>query len=559
MRRAMIVWTGLCLIAATASTGFGQTYLGSLTQAERANARVTVMPLSEDPGELMDACRRIGLLWNDGQYDAALDQYHAVASRYGEEDLTISIDWKTPVPTVAPRWGTDIRIGNRDSTYEVHYDIHRASGNLIAVTHALHNGNIYFINFSSDGGLNWSETGALSFAGMNNHGISGAFVGSHFYLNFGTANWDQVWRYKAATGASDTFSSGLDFRNICVLATSDTVMEVALCSDQDDVDSWLYHAAITKNGQLLFYWSDTAGYSWSQIVTGVADAAGGLDICYNEGFSARSAWVSYFDAEDSVKIGALNPGVGGWQNVTRTYSGGIVQPGTSIGAYRDTVLCAFNYHSAAALYCHYLRSFSGGGSWAQGNIGEETDSTLMPDVTLRDGGGIGAAYRRFGGTSDHLRYSWRSYSGGWATPVRLSDSSAFPAKPSIEHLGSGVYGIAYASQGPVYGGAYFDRSDWAAGVAGDPTASPGLPAPARVFPSPARDRATVSWSLARPGEVGLAVYDITGRLVSRTGAELLAAGRHERALDTRGMAAGVYFVRIEGAGPGYTRKLVVIR
>ncbi|MCU0606201.1 MAG: T9SS type A sorting domain-containing protein [Candidatus Edwardsbacteria bacterium] len=559
MQRALFVCAVLCFIAAVAATALGQTFLESLTPAERANARLSVMPLSEDPGELMDACRRIGALWNDGQYDAALDQFHLAAGRYGEEQLSTTIDWKTPVPTMASKWGTDVRIGNRDSIYELHHDVHRASGNMMAVAHLVYGtGNMYTVNLSTDGGSHWNETGVKNFANMNNHGVGGAFVGDHFYYVYGNGNYSIAMRYHAATGAIDTFSGGFDFRYMYALASSDTVLEVALCSDQDDVDAWLYHAAITKNGQLLFFWSDTAGYSWNQVVTGVTDAAGGLDICYNEGFSARSAWVSYFDTEDSVKIGALNPGVGGWQNVTRTYSGGIVQPGTAIGAYRDTVLWAFNYHSGSALYCHYFRSFNGGGSWAQGNIGEESDSTAMPDVTLRDGGGIGAAYRRSGGTSDHLRYSWRPYSGSWSAPVRLSDSSAFPGKPSIEHLGSGVYGIAYSSQGPVYGGAYFDRSDWVTGVAGEPS-SIQLPVLAKVFPSPARDRTTISWSLAQPGKVGVAVYDLTGRLVSRTGPVLMAAGRHDRTLDTRGMAAGVYFVRIEGAGPGYTKKLVVIR
>ncbi len=558
MKHALTVCVGLGLFAAMAAAG-PEAMLESLTPAERANGRLSVMPLSEDPGELMDACRRIGALWNDGQYDAALDQFHLAAGRYGEEQLSTTIDWKTPVPTIAStKWGTDVKINNRDSVYEVHYDVHRATGNLIAVTHSLLSGNLYSINLSTDGGLHWSETAIHSFAGMANHGTSGAFVGDHFYLNFGSGPISVIRKYSAVTGAIDTFSSGLNFQYAYTLAASDTVLEVALRSNQDDFDNRLFHAATTKNGKLMFCWSDTAGYNWTQIATLIADAQGGLDMCYNEGFADRQIWVSYFNDDDTVKIGAINIGTEIWQNVAKLYSGATGM-GTAISAYRDTVLCAFNFSGATAEYCRYLRSYNGGSSWAQGALGNSTDSTAdLADVTLRGGGGMGAAYRFYSGTGENLRYSWRSYPGTWSVPVRMSDSAAFPCKPSIEYLGSGVYGVAFSSWNPGLGRAYFDRSDWVTGVAGGPS-SVQLPVFAKVFPSPARDRATVSWSLAQPGRVSVALYDLTGRLVSRTGTDPLAAGRHEQALDTRALPSGVYFVRIEGAGPGHTRKLVVIR
>jgi hypothetical protein len=74
--------------------------------------------------------------------------------------------------------------------------------------------------------------------------------------------------------------------------------------------------------------------------------------------------------------------------------------------------------------------------------------------------------------------------------------------------------------------------------------------PARVFPNPFRDRATLAWSLARPGPVRADIYDVIGRRV-RTIFESQSAepGLHHFALDRgdgRGerLGPGLFFYRI---------------
>ncbi|HDQ99895.1 MAG TPA: T9SS type A sorting domain-containing protein [candidate division WOR-3 bacterium] len=81
---------------------------------------------------------------------------------------------------------------------------------------------------------------------------------------------------------------------------------------------------------------------------------------------------------------------------------------------------------------------------------------------------------------------------------------------------------------------------------------PVLHAPA---PNPARGRATVRYSLPHAQDVALTVRDVAGRLVRELESGRRAAGHHEA--EIRGLAAGVYLVRLEAGPVSETRKLVI--
>jgi hypothetical protein len=76
----------------------------------------------------------------------------------------------------------------------------------------------------------------------------------------------------------------------------------------------------------------------------------------------------------------------------------------------------------------------------------------------------------------------------------------------------------------------------------------------RVWPNPARGRATVAFTLQAPSTARLAVYDGLGRAVLARELGTLPAGRHEMALDLSALAPGLYVVRVTaGEATGVVR------
>jgi hypothetical protein len=79
------------------------------------------------------------------------------------------------------------------------------------------------------------------------------------------------------------------------------------------------------------------------------------------------------------------------------------------------------------------------------------------------------------------------------------------------------------------------------------------------FPNPASDSVTFAFSLADDGRVSLAVYDLAGRRVATLADTDLAAGRHEIAWDSSGIASGAYIIRLVTDGRTLNQRLVISR
>jgi hypothetical protein len=81
-----------------------------------------------------------------------------------------------------------------------------------------------------------------------------------------------------------------------------------------------------------------------------------------------------------------------------------------------------------------------------------------------------------------------------------------------------------------------------------------------VYPNPARSRATLALSLAKPGSLKVAIYDVAGRLVRTLADETHApAGTHRFALEhTPTGRAGIYFYRADVEGVRYRGRFVIL-
>jgi len=79
-----------------------------------------------------------------------------------------------------------------------------------------------------------------------------------------------------------------------------------------------------------------------------------------------------------------------------------------------------------------------------------------------------------------------------------------------------------------------------------------------VFPNPASSRSTVSYSLARPSDVSVALYDVAGRLVRNLDTGYRDAGVYNVSIVAENLANGTYFVVLETSTEDITNSLVIM-
>ncbi len=100
------------------------------------------------------------------------------------------------------------------------------------------------------------------------------------------------------------------------------------------------------------------------------------------------------------------------------------------------------------------------------------------------------------------------------------------------------------------------------------TTSDAAPGPAllhlQVAPNPFNPRTTASFDLAQSSHVRVVLYDVAGHLLRQLHNDSLAAGRHHIVWDGadaagRGVASGIYYLRIETPDATLTRNLVLVR
>ncbi len=102
------------------------------------------------------------------------------------------------------------------------------------------------------------------------------------------------------------------------------------------------------------------------------------------------------------------------------------------------------------------------------------------------------------------------------------------------------------------------------GVDGDNFNIPGMFTLNQNFPNPFNPETVISFSLDKPGDVTLAVFDILGRRVTTLYQGYLAAGQHQFRWNgtdeyANGVASGVYFYRLSSEQVSLTRKMALMK
>ena len=81
--------------------------------------------------------------------------------------------------------------------------------------------------------------------------------------------------------------------------------------------------------------------------------------------------------------------------------------------------------------------------------------------------------------------------------------------------------------------------------------------PAR--PNPARNSASLGFTIVAPSRTSLAVYDLSGRLMAQWTEAATPPGRHAVTWDTRGVPSGVYICALTACGATARRRMAVVR
>jgi uncharacterized lipoprotein YddW (UPF0748 family) len=79
------------------------------------------------------------------------------------------------------------------------------------------------------------------------------------------------------------------------------------------------------------------------------------------------------------------------------------------------------------------------------------------------------------------------------------------------------------------------------------------------FPNPFNPVTRIAYDLPKPGQVRLAVYDITGRNVAVLVDGIRNTGRHQVEVDARKWSSGTYFYRLDQGGQTLIRKMLLIK
>lgn len=77
------------------------------------------------------------------------------------------------------------------------------------------------------------------------------------------------------------------------------------------------------------------------------------------------------------------------------------------------------------------------------------------------------------------------------------------------------------------------------------------------FPSPARSRTTVNYTVTTPGSISLALHDLAGREVMRVAENNVEAGAYSAMLDVQALPRGMYFLHMRQSGTTHVHPLLV--
>ena len=443
--------------------------LAALDAEERANAQIDLELGSAATDAERESAAAIAASWNAGEYEPAIEALRSLEA--DSPPLGLGIAWRVPQASFGLR-GVDVRVGSpRVEAAQMALDFDAQNGNLFAVIQwGSTSGTAYWtMNMSTDDGATWSETYSW-FSSVGIIDVDGVVVDNYIYVAYVVGNATSEGRLRRCLVSTGGVDGGYGFQTV-INAAPATIEEVALASNAADFDNRIYYFAIQSNDVLRYFW-DVASDGTTFTDGGspaVADAEFGLDATWDHNWSSctRFLYVSYAGSDGNIHVQGRSESA--WTDWV-VESGTGSYRNTSISAYADTLICAFEYGFPDGQGIRYRISYDCGGSWNFGNLAIPDGTTVYgyhePDVDARDGDGTACIYQAEVGLPDHVYYRTRQgfAPGPWSDPVAFNDLDVYTggdmALSHVPPLGSETlsHGALYI-EGDVGGplGVYFDR------------------------------------------------------------------------------------------------------
>lgn len=524
--------------------------LENMNTTERANSLIQI-ETGLDSRSVLNHAKDVEDEWNQGNYRKAIDLMK------GYEDLhnaAIGIQWKNPVIT-SSKWAEDIQIGLDDSIYIVDMEMDNATGHLFSVLVSPQGTNyIWRIYMSQDTGRTWSLTYTWNSGGYLIRDVNIAVQGNKLYVAYSYDYDSTLARIRRMNTSDGSVDNVYYYKN--AFSDPSGIREIALTSDVDGRNSFLFYFAIVGDDSLKHYWSDTAATVWNEFNPGIGNASRGLDAAISIlSLPQQKIWASYINTSNRLNI------IGGWstwtlhENLYEVYAS--QEANSSIAVYGDTVMCVFPYNGTEV---RYRVSYDGGASWLYGFIGEDSLNYIYKvDMTGRGGDGFAVFYQTSGYAAQGL-YRHRTYAPTlWTGPDTVSDFvTRYNVTPDVERIGTGIYGVVYVDY-PLEK-AYFDRLDFT-GISEAPDFQSGLKI---LSTSMVNRNVSIRYQLSNTANVKIVVYDLTGREVLTILDKEMTAGVHSVIWNGKNRSGsyvpnGIYFFRIISGNNSVTGKTMLIR
>lgn len=511
----------------------------------------------------LHAAREASALWNHGRHQQAIEKLRGLEE--AAVPLGLGIAWKDRAPAGVRTLG-DVRIGGtRTDGLTVSVDFDAQTGHLFSVVQwGTTATSAWTANISADRGATWEETYVwTSTVGIID--VDAAVVDDYLYVGYVAGNTMSELRTRRCRVSDGTVDGGYGFQ-IALAAAPNTFSDIAVVTNAADYDNRVYCLGIESSHTLRFAWdiaSDGTTF-FEETPPAVANASAGLAVTWDHHrLCDEILHVSYAGTDDNVHVQSRT--LTAWTDAT--LSAVAYSQRTSISAYGETVICAFERPYNGGRGIRYHVSYDCGTAWssfADLALPDSTNGSYMcPAVDARSGLGTAIVYQQEAGEPDAVFYQYRLGYG----PGPWEEREAFNDYDVVTGSDTALNSLPDSSlmeHGAIYMGAgycpYFDHlgpaTTSSAPVAPQSTSSLQL---LPACPNPFSDRTMLRFVLPEPGHALLQVFDVLGRKIATLVDGPLDAGVHAVPLEGERRGSMVYFYRLTSGTQQKEGRVIAIR
>lgn len=539
--------------------------LTSLAPSERATTSLEINLDPQAPPETKNAAQEVVRAWEAGTYDKALSLYaNLSASSDMQSSLTV-LRYRSSTPAPLEKLtGSNLRLGTMDSIRSVDIVSDKSNRFLFAAVGYDGASRGLGVYRSTDLGNTW--TLELT-TGMSNTLIDGklAFADSMLHIFIRNSSGTALrWLRRDTTLNAVRFSDGssaMSLKN----SPSPALNEIVAFSNHLYNDNRVYYGTLMEDHTAHFYVAESDSSTFHEVgwTSGVQS---GLSFVW-AAYTHPVFFASYIDTASQLRVDSIYSPTGTWAHKVTTANAGTT---TSLGYYKDTILCAYETSNG----CEYEISYNGGRSWLYGNV--DTSTTVrreFPVVCLDKGQGMAIIYRYYTDIRQ-ARVVTRPYKNpgpgaGWSLPVSFASEEPAPNVAAMTALGNGKWGVVYISYGGPEAAYFATIAGPLVGVETPEETAPSGYALNQNYPNPFNPSTTIGYTLPHRSRVTLAVFNMLGQRVATLVNGEVEAGYHEVRFSANGglssggnasgLSTGVYFYRLQAGSFVQTKKLLLIQ